>query len=191
MRPHERKAMTRQLLLAALCAVLCSPPLAADVLPPGHRGVRHELVLQASDGVGGPTLVATPVRGFGGVTTLEPGVPFSFSTKYGTRVYALPAGAPVPEDPDAVRASALAVGDVPVSEVTSTPLASPLTRVLTTLRVASIEDGEIVLEVVDERRLSAGGVEVRTGLLAGALALVACVGLFALWRLRRRARRSA
>lgn len=183
--------MTRPLLRAALCVALCAPPLAADVLPPGHRGVRHELVLRASDGVGGPTLVATPVRGFGGVTVLEPGVPFSFSAKYGTRIYALPAGAPVPDDPDAVRAGALAVGDVPVSEVTSTPLVSPLTRVLTTLRVVSIEDGRVALEVLDERRFGAGGVELHTGLLAGSLALVACAGLVALWRLRRRGRRRA
>jgi hypothetical protein len=181
--------MARQLLLAALFTALYAPPLAADILPPGHRDVRHELVLEELSPGEGWTMVVTPVRGFGGVSVIEPGVPFTFSSKYGTRVYALPGDAPVPEDPDAVRALALAVGDLPVAEVSSTPLVSPLTRVLTTLRVVSVEEGRVVLEVVDERRLGAGGLEVRTGLLVATLALVACAGLVALWALRRRARR--
>jgi hypothetical protein len=180
--------MTRPLLLAVLCAALCAPPLAADVLPPGHRDVRHELVLEAGDALGGRRLAVTPVRGFGGVTVIEPGLPFTFSSKYGTRIYLLPSDVPVPDDPDAVRALALAVGDLPVAEVSSTPVISPLTRVLTTLRVVSIEEGRVVLEVVGERRLGAGGLELRTGLLLATLVFVACAGLAALWVLRRRAR---
>jgi len=182
--------MTRGLLLSVLCAALSATPLEADVLPPGSRGVRHELVLEASEVLDGWTLAATPVRGFGGVTVIEPGVPFTFSSKYGTRVYALPAGSPVADEPDAVRAAASAEGEIPVAEVTSTPLVSPLTGVVTTLRVVAIEDGVLTLEVAGERSLGVAGLEVRTGLLTGALALVACAGLATVLELARRARRA-
>ena len=68
--------------LAMLLAVLAAP--APDVLMPGYRAVSHQLVLEAAPQFEQFDLYAFPVRGFGGVTALAPGVPFEFSSKYGT-----------------------------------------------------------------------------------------------------------
>lgn len=139
-------------LLSAACALA-----APDVLPPGYRPVAHELVLEASPHFAEHDFFAAPTAGFGGCTRVVPGEPFRFSSKYGTRLYALAKGATCPEGyrPSAGTAAAaevaLASGDIPVQETGSVRAISPVEHVRTTLRIASVADGAIRLEVVDER----------------------------------------
>jgi len=182
--------MKRACLLLLVALAWCTSS-AADVLIPGTKAVRHELVLRTDEALASVTLVVTPVRGFGGVDVIEPGEPFLFSDKYGTRVYALAAGAAVPDEPEAVRSAAHASGGLPVIQVTAAPLASPLARVQTVLGIVSIEGDEIVLEVLDEHRFDATGREEQPAVLLGLLALVATGGTAALLLLHRRTRGAA
>lgn len=140
---------------AALVAAACALPV-PDVLPPGHRPVVHELVVEASSHFTELDFHAAPIRGlappdgFGIHARIVPGEPFAFSSKYGTRIYALAKGATFPEDRAAMAAVAVASGDIPVQATTGVPAISPVERVLTTLRIASVADGRIELQVVGE-----------------------------------------
>jgi len=138
-------------------------------------------------------LFAWPVRGLSGKTHIVPGEPFRFSSKYGTRIFGFDKGAQFPQtdigwidgDPTAATLAeqgVRAVGAIPVAEQNSAPLGSPVERVLTRLRVVSVANGEVRLEVVDE-------VVERDPLsvlaLGGALS-AGVVGLLMLVRARRR-----
>ena len=197
---------------AALAAL--SAPAAADVLAPGTKAVRHELVVEPGPALEGLALVATPLHGFQPGGPVVPGEPFRFSTKYGTRLYALPAGAPVPSEPEAVRAAALASADLPLSEETAVPLWSPVARIVTTLRVTSVRLGEpepdepdensdpgairdsgagadrdrgrIVLEIAGEERLDAAGHPSSPAALLAVLATTAAAGALGVVLLARR-----
>jgi hypothetical protein len=151
------------LILPALVALSLGtglPPAAADVLPPGSRGIEHTLVLEPSPWFERLELHAFPTAGFGGATRLAPGEPFTFSSKYGTRIYAFETGTAPEEwrlDLDAgnlrdprLDAPWFATGEIPVREDDAVPIASPVESVRTTLRIASIEAGTIRLEVVGE-----------------------------------------
>lgn len=151
-------------LRTALCCVVATA--GRDVLPPGHRGAVHELVLVASAAPEGSVVVAAPTRGFGGVEVVRLGAPFPFSSKYGTRLYVLPGGA-APPDAAALREGRHGAGvRIPVAEVASVPLASRVARVETRLRLvaATGADGGYALEVVGETRSDAHGREVAGGL---------------------------
>lgn len=150
------------LILPALAALSLGAgfPPSADVLPPGSRGIEHTLVLQPSPWFERLELHAFPTAGFGGATRLAPGEPFTFSSKYGTRIYAFEPGTAPEEwklDLDAgnlrdprLDAPWSALGEIPVQEDDAVPIASPVESVRTTLRIASIEAGAIRLDVVDE-----------------------------------------
>ena len=127
------------------------------------------------------------MRGFGGFTRIVPGVPFSFSSKYGTRLYAIEPGAECPEgyeppDGPAVARIAHASGEIPLAQVASVPLTSTLAGLTTHLRIGSIDAGRIELVIVDT-------VTERESGTALWLALVPAVGLFGLLWLRLRKRR--
>ena len=96
--------------------------------------------------------IAHPTAGFGGQIEIEPGVPFGFSSKYGTRIYAVPDGVPfVSADRDGPDPS-WAVGEIPVGEVSSVAIGSTLVSIETRLRVAGVAEGRIELTVVGEER---------------------------------------
>lgn len=148
-------------LLATAWTAAHSPDLAVpDLLPIGHRGVVHELVLEDSELLGQFRLVAGPTRGFGGLAEIDPGVPFRFSSKYGTRIYALPLDEPLPaESPALGRFPAgwpeeFLTGSIPVLEVRSVPVLSSVHRILTTLRITGVDEKEreIGLKVTAEQR---------------------------------------
>jgi hypothetical protein len=168
-------------------AVIGASPLRADVIPPGHKPVEHVVVISEAL-ANGEVLAAAPTRGFHGIQTVVPGEPFSFSSKYGTRLYALPADQPVPGDVAAVRAAALASSDIPVSEVTSVPLADPLARVVTTLRITAPASNQLVVEVLSEERFDSFGARGNLRALLLTLCSVAAVGIGALVLVRRRLR---
>ena len=162
--------LTICVLFTAFCA-----PLSADVLPEGSKSVTHELVVEPSPHFARYDVYAAPTRGFAGSTRIEPDVPFTFSSKYGTKLYAYERGTPFPEDtwrndPLATPAGASASGDLPLEETNAVPVASPIVSVSTRLRIASIENGVVQLEVVghdvrrDHRALVFGAAGVLLGL---------------------------
>src|SRR5215207_1829763 len=111
-------------------------PAHADIVLPGTKHVSHRLVIERSDAWhGGQRILAAPVRGFGGTHEVEPGVPFSFSSKYGTRLYVVPPSEELPERIDESWSASHLSATIPVSEVSSAPLASPLESLTTTLTV--------------------------------------------------------
>lgn len=170
------------LVWTVLGAVATAPP--PDVLPDGWRPVPHELVIEDSPHFARHDFHAAPTRGFAGSTRIAPGVPFSFSSKYGTRVYALPRGAAFPERLGDDLSIALASGDIPVTERGSVPVTAPTQGVLTHLRIAEISDGVIRLEVVAWR------ID-RDPRLIGIVGAGAALGLAGLALLVRRRRRRA
>ena len=167
-------------------AVIGASPLRADVIPPGHKRVEHVLVLSEAL-ANGEILAAAPTRGFHGVQTVIPGEPFSFSSKYGTRLYALPAGSAIPDDLEALRTAAIASADIPVTQVTTVPLLNPLASIVTTLRVTLTPEGGLSVQVLDEERIQV--VQERLLSILVVLGAVGCLGLVGIvWLVRKRAR---
>ncbi len=166
--------------LALVALLLAHTP--KDVLPPGHKAVRHELLLVRDAAPVDWVFFVSPVRGFGGSERIEPGTPFGFSSKYGSRIYAYRKDGPLPS-PDGVADLGLAVAaaSIPVAEVGSAALWRPLARVVTTLDVKMGEADQFRLEPVAEARYDAFGRE-----LGGAswLPLLLLAGLGAAWILR-------
>jgi hypothetical protein len=177
--------MVLRALACVFLAVLSAAPLRADVIPAGHKPVEHLLVVSEAL-ADGEVVAAAPTRGFHGVQAVIPGEPFTFSSKYGTRLYVLPAGAGIPTDLEALRAAAIASSDIPVSEVITVPFWEPVTSIVTTLRLARIPGGALSIQVIGEVR--SGGFAAQGRLLAIAAVLVA-VGLAGLvgivWLVRR------
>lgn len=150
------------MLLAAL--LLAQVPALADLAVPGHRDIDHELVVTWEEGVAGDRLlVAAPVRGFGGATVILPGVPFTFSTKYGTRLFALPADTALPERVGAEdwRAwlDAHPSSAPPVTEIRNVAWSHPVDRILSTLSLdeVSLDPPGLTLSVVRHERFDAEG----------------------------------
>ncbi len=162
---------------------MTSHPLAPDLLPPGHHAVRHELVLEWPADAGW-RFVASPVRGFGGTTVIAAGEPFDFSGKYGTRIYAVPAAAPLPNGDQRLGDVAWPNAAVPVAEIASVPIGHPLARVVTTVRVTAVRNGTIEFVRTGEQRFDTLGHEL--GALTWLpLAVTAAAGAFWLTRLAR------
>lgn len=167
----------RSLALAALALL---PGARPDVLLPGTRPVEHVLVLDWAEVPDGTRFVASPMRGFHGHHVIRRGEPFAFSGKYGTRILVAPPGAVLPAPERAVRGEGWPSAAVPVAEVASAALASPLQRVVTTLRVARVDERELELAVTGEQRFGPAGLP-----LDGPLWLpIAAIGLAgAVWLL--------
>lgn len=137
------------LLAAALWLGLAPAP---DLMMPGHRRVEHRLVLEWDAEEHGERFYAHPTAGFGGQIEIQPEVPFGFSSKYGTRIYAVPNGelfvSEGREGPD----PSWAVGEIPVGQVSSVRVGSTLRSIETRLRVVGVADGRIELVVAGEDR---------------------------------------
>lgn len=175
-------------LVAVLAALIASAPAGArDLIPPGHRLVVHELVFDRLELPPGTRLVATPVRGFGGVEEVQAGAPFRFSSKYGTAFFLVPEGEVVTapgrdlEHPSAAP---------PVGEIRSLPLVNPVARVLTTLAFDGVEAGELRLSVVEEEHFDATGEPVGPGTYAPWIAVL-LLGVIAVHKLGQRRRRAS
>lgn len=169
------------IVLAVLCLFA---PARADLVLPGTKRVSHQLVIAPSEVWTGQRIVALPVRGFGSHAEVERGVPFDFSTKYGTRLYVLAAAEEVPRVVDQAWREKHVSADIPVREISSVPLTSPLESALTTLRITALdgERFELVLVDTDERY---------DGWALAALAGAFVLGVTALMYLRRRRKHAA
>ena len=182
----------RRFLPQLACLALLASAATGDVLQPGEKSVRHVVVLEQAAALEGVTLVLAPVRGFHGVKVLAAGEPCEFSSKYGTRVYALRAGQALPEDVEELARVAFASGGLPVGEVSAVALVDPTTEIVSTVRVVSLDGDALVLEEVRRIRTGPGGLRVRELWVALTLGLVAASGLVLLAvLLRRRARAPA
>jgi len=175
-------------LLLALLLLPCAPQ--PDVLLPGHKGVSHELILEWGEDLAAQRFVAHPVRGFNGHHEIERGVPFSFSSKYGTRIYAVPSGNEFAAERDKVAELEWPCAAVPVAEVRSVDSGSPLTRIESSVRVEQVTLDSIQFEVLGERRFDSSGTEIGSfdWLL---LVLIAGAGVVLLLVLSRRSRPQA
>ena len=177
--------LTLRVLL--LLGALSAPALVPDVVPPGQRQVRNQLLLEWGDEFAQLQFVASPTAGLHGHQPIRQREPFDFSGKYGTRIHALPATAALPAAGVALAADAGISVRVPVAAIWSVPASDPLARVVTTLRVVAVRDGTIEFERGREQRFTAGGSELR-GPTWLPLLLVCAGGALWLWRLDRQRR---
>lgn len=161
-----------------------APPF-LDVLPPGSRSVRHELVIEPSAALEPWTLVASNESGLGPADVIvQPGVPFRFSSKYRTRFYAAHKDEVIPGRLSDEWRAGHASAAPPVTEVHSVPFLSPIEAVLTTVRVEHIDERALTLVVAREDTTY---VHTQLALWVGVAALLAG-GLVGLVVLRRRQR---
>jgi hypothetical protein len=173
------------LLLTALLLLPSAPAPARDILLPGNRPVTHELSLEIDEGFAEWRFLASPVAGFRGVTVIESGVPFRFSSKYGTRIYAVPLADEVPERCSTEWAEGRPVTLPGVGEINQISVSSPLARVLTKLRVVEVQGAEIRLEEIGEQRFDASGRLIDETMLRVFLIGMAGVGVLGLFLLHR------
>lgn len=130
----------------------------ADVLLPGHKSVEHELVFEDSDLFNEHRLIAAPIRGFSGVEEIQPGKPFRFSSKYGTKFYIVPRDAELAKfDRDAFDQWPNVAP--PINEIKSVPVTSFVASATTTLGFASLNEGYPVIEKVSHVELDRWGNE--------------------------------
>lgn len=146
--PFQRIVLLVVVALASLCA-----PARADLIPPGYKRVSHTLVVEPSPLLAAHDLVAYPVRGFGTAVRVVPGQPFDFSSKYGTKLYAVPRDRALPAHPEVVRREwfeGFASCSVPVVHVGSVPVASPTLSIETRLVLEQLDPDTLRFSVVGE-----------------------------------------
>ena len=179
--------MMRALLCTIVACFALTLPLRSDVLLPGQRSIPHKLVILPSENWAGKHIVAGPTRGFGGAHVVEPGVPFEFSTKYGTRLYVVAQSEPIPQSLDEAWKAAHLSAEIPVTEISSVSVSSPVESVLTTLSIARWTDSNLELSVTSQvSRINRWVL----GAMAGAAVLGLC-GFALVLRRRRRAEQAA
>ncbi len=163
-----------------------------DILLPGHKSVKHQLVFEDSAAFQQHRLIAAPIAGFSGVEEILPGRPFAFSTKYGTAFYLVPRDQVIPEF-DRERFDQWPHQSPPVTQIRSRPVTSLVASALTTLKFSGLdESGVPIIEQVSHRETDRNGKPANTSRslllfgLCAAAGLVLC--LLALRRLRAGAR---
>lgn len=177
-------------LIAVLAALIAAAPAGArDLIPAGYRPVVHELVFDRLELPPDTRLVATPVRGFGGVENVQAGTPFRFSSKYGTTFFLVPEDEDV-SAPEPGRGLEHPSAAPPVDEIRSLPLVNPVARVLTTLALDGVEGGELRLSIVNEERFDAAGEPIGPGTYAPWIAVL-LLGVIAVHKLGQRRRRAS
>ena len=149
-------------LLALFLLFVSVSTLVADVIPPGHAGVSHKLQFESSELLQEKILVAAPTAGFGGAVRIVAGEPFTFSSKYGTRFYLVPAGE-IFDKFDRDRFAKWPSCLPPVSEIKSVPYYNSVRSALTTLRLKEVTEDGPVIEVVSHEEFNSFGYPVQSG----------------------------
>ena len=144
-------------LLAMFFLAISVSTLTADVLPPGHAPVSHKLEFESSQLLKDTVLVAAPTAGFGGAVRVVAGEPFTFSSKYGTRLYLVPAGETIDNKFDRERFKEWPSCQPPVSEIKSVPAYKSVRSALTTLRLKEITEDGPVIEIVSHKEFNRAG----------------------------------
>lgn len=144
-----------------LClGLILAAPGGMDVMVPGHKRVEHRLVLDWNREALPFQFVATPTHGFAGVHPIRPGEPFRFSSKYGTKILALPSSMALPTDGRKLDADpSWPKCSIPIAEISSMPATHPVAVIETSLRITKVTDSSIEFESLGERRLDADGRE--------------------------------
>lgn len=165
---------------------LAAPPL--DVLPLGHKGVHHEVTFEVDGALGDYRFVIGPLAGFHGFEYVEVGGSYPISSKYGTKLFALPSGQELPDEGVRDWLSAQPSSGV-FSEVSSVSIANPLKRILTSYRVADVTSSEVVVEQLAEVRQDSQGREIDSSSSVAAIIGIALVGVVGLALIARRSRK--
>ena len=176
--------------LAIVTSLFLLPNIAvSDVLKPGYKNIKHELVFADTPFISDNQLVAAPIAGFHGIEKIEPEKPFRFSSKYGTRIYLIPAGDSIPTEFDRDAFAKYLSWDMPLSETRSLPASSPIASILTTLRFVGTGVADAKLEVADQEQYDRSGNIAKPGnmMLWFSLAVAAGLGicLLAIRRMRK------
>lgn len=145
------------LLAAAVTAPVGTPRLSADIIPPGNKGVTHKLVFVDSPLLQSHRLIAMPVRGFGGHEEVQPGQPFRFSSKYGTRLYVVPDDFVPPKKSQPGQPLPYPSCEVPIGSTTFVPMLSPVDSLRSTCKLVAVEQDSIHVELVDQVELNSSG----------------------------------
>ena len=173
-------------MLAALLLLLPSFQV-ADIVLPGSKKVPHELVFASEADLAGLRLVASTRMGPKSPGEVVPGQPFTYSAKYGTRLYVVTADEALPERFDEAWCAAHPSASPPVSDQSTQPVTSPVTRVLTRLRVASFgPEGLVLAEAGTQREWNP-----MIAILGAGLVLLGAAVLLLLRRRRNAARAQA
>jgi len=131
----------------------------ADLILPGYKRVQHDLVLTWHEGLSEVMLVAYPTRGFGTAHVVEKDAAFSFSSKYSTRIYAVPSDATLPEMREDWLEVPWARAEIPVGEVSAVRTNDPVARLVTKLRVTRAGAEGIEFERLSHRSFDKRGNE--------------------------------
>ncbi|MEM1067323.1 MAG: hypothetical protein AAGI63_00400 [Planctomycetota bacterium] len=168
------------------CIVVASATyLHADLVPVGNKGVTHKLVFTDSPLLETHRIIAAPVRGFGGHAEVRPDQPFYFSTKYGTRLYVVPADYEVPKKVGPGKTLPFPSCDVPVTATTYVPMYSPTDSLRSTCRLLAVTDEAIEVELVDHVELDSNGEPVSLSKSLFPMLLISLTGLVGccvIWR---------
>lgn len=179
-------------MLRAVAIAICvlgwaAPP---DLIAPGHRSSRHELLIATDDVSRDLRLWMAPVQGFGSSTRVEPSRAYRFSSKYGSRLWILgPEEEPPARLDDAWGAAHRSI-EIPFHEIGSVPVGSPVTRILTLCRIRPDAQGTLQLHPLAEIQFGADGQPLATGFVWPWLVGISLLGLLALVARARHERRS-
>jgi hypothetical protein len=132
------------------------PAHARDVVFEGHRTVAHTIVLEGDPG--GYQLMVAPTVGFG-VKEVQVGVPFYFSSKYGSRLWAFRKDVELPTrwEKELFEEQAL-MAQLP-AQIAQVPDSSSLRSVQTRMRLSGLDNGKLELTFVSELRDPPGASE--------------------------------
>jgi hypothetical protein len=175
----------KTLALAASALVFAAGWEAAprDILDPWGMPVWHEAVLEVPPELAHWEFVVAPVQGLQGVAAVTPGQRFSFSDKYGTRLYAVRSLGRVPAILEDWWKRAQPSGALPFRETRSVPVGSPIRRIVSRARVVEITATEVRMVKAGEERFDARGAPLRGGyLIYSFIGLAGVVLLGVVWK---------
>lgn len=165
--------------------LLCTPShvTLADLLPPGHKAVDHYLIFTSSAALQNHRLVAAPIRGLHGFAEIRQGQPVPFSTKYGTRIFAVPTDYQLPEECKPEDLEDFPSTAPPVHAITSLSVLRSTTQIKTFCEVTSVTETAVVIKATGEEEydelgnLSKGQWSTTGKIILSVIGLVGCLVL--------------
>ncbi len=161
---RRRRGLAAVALLLAVAA-----PAGADILPDGHKGVRHEIRFEGMDreAFAGVRFVLYPTDVSGHWLEVAAGKPVAFYHLAGPRLYAVKDAIPEDEKKRETFFAALPRSE-PIGLRNTLPESDPRARIATTYRIAAIDGLAVALEKREEA-WDADGERVESGKGSAAL----------------------